>query len=87
MSDARIYRDKNRVVFEGQFLMDDLLRPLAGLHAAHPQLTSDTAALEQAIREGAPVAKHLAKVMACLAVIRSAVAVMASFKSRVDAAS
>ena len=34
MSDARIYRSGNRLVFEGQFLMNDMLRPLVGLHQA-----------------------------------------------------
>lgn len=34
MSDARIYRTGNRLVFEGQFLMNDMLRPLVGLHQA-----------------------------------------------------
>jgi len=28
------HRDKNRLVFEGEFGMGDLLRPLAGLHQA-----------------------------------------------------
>jgi len=34
MSDARIFRSGNTVVFEGQFLMNDMLRPLVGLHQA-----------------------------------------------------
>lgn len=34
MSDARIYRNGNRLIFEGQFLLSDLLRPLVGLHQA-----------------------------------------------------
>lgn len=34
MSDARIYRSGNTVIFDGQFLMNDLLRPLVGLHQA-----------------------------------------------------
>jgi anti-sigma regulatory factor (Ser/Thr protein kinase) len=34
MSETRIYRDKNNVVFQGAFEIDDLLRPLAGLHHA-----------------------------------------------------
>lgn len=34
MSDARIYRSGNAVIFDGQFLMNDLLRPLVGLHQA-----------------------------------------------------
>jgi anti-sigma regulatory factor (Ser/Thr protein kinase) len=34
MSDSRIYRTGNRLVFEGQFLLNDLLRPLVGLHQA-----------------------------------------------------
>ena len=34
MSDARIYRSGNRLVFEGQFLLNDMLRPLVGLHQA-----------------------------------------------------
>jgi anti-sigma regulatory factor (Ser/Thr protein kinase) len=34
MSDARIFRSGNKVVFEGQFLMNDMLRPLVGLHQA-----------------------------------------------------
>lgn len=34
MSDARIYRTGNRLVFDGQFLLSDLLRPLVGLHQA-----------------------------------------------------
>jgi hypothetical protein len=34
MSDARIFRSDNTVVFQGQFLMNDMLRPLVGLHQA-----------------------------------------------------
>lgn len=34
MSNGRIYRSGNRLVFEGQFLLSDLLRPLVGLHQA-----------------------------------------------------
>ena len=34
MSDARIYRTGNRLIFDGQFLLSDLLRPLVGLHQA-----------------------------------------------------
>lgn len=34
MPETRIYRDGNRVVFQGAFQIDDLLRPLAGLHQA-----------------------------------------------------
>jgi len=34
MSDARIYRDGNRLVFDGEFLLNDMLRPLVGLHQA-----------------------------------------------------
>ncbi len=34
MSDARIYRDGNRLVFDGDFLLNDMLRPLVGLHQA-----------------------------------------------------
>lgn len=34
MSDARIFRSGNTLVFEGQFLMNDMLRPLVGLHQA-----------------------------------------------------
>lgn len=34
MSETRIFRDKNRIVFQGEFGMADLLRPLAGLHQA-----------------------------------------------------
>ncbi|WP_349743409.1 STAS-like domain-containing protein [Roseateles cavernae] len=34
MSDAQIYRIGNRLVFDGQFLLSDLLRPLVGLHQA-----------------------------------------------------
>lgn len=34
MSDARIYRSGNRLMFEGQFLLGDMLRPLVGLHQA-----------------------------------------------------
>jgi anti-sigma regulatory factor (Ser/Thr protein kinase) len=34
MSDARIFRSGNKVVFEGKFLMNDMLRPLVELHQA-----------------------------------------------------
>lgn len=34
MSEARIYRTGNRLIFDGHFLMNDLLRPLVGLHQA-----------------------------------------------------
>lgn len=34
MSDARIYRTGNRLVFDGKFLLSDMLRPLVGLHHA-----------------------------------------------------
>ena len=34
MSETRIFRDKNRLVFQGEFRIGDLLHPLAGLHHA-----------------------------------------------------
>ena len=34
MSETRIFREKNRLVFQGEFRIADLLRPLAGLHHA-----------------------------------------------------
>lgn len=34
MLETRIYRDKNRLVFQGAFEIADILRPLAGLHHA-----------------------------------------------------
>ena len=34
MSESRFFREKNRVVFPGRFLIADLHRPLAGLHQA-----------------------------------------------------
>lgn len=34
MAETRIFRDKNRIVFQGAFGLADLLRPLAGLHQA-----------------------------------------------------
>ena len=37
MSDGRIFRSGNRLVFEGQFLISDVLRPLVGLHQAVQQ--------------------------------------------------
>ncbi len=34
MPETRIFRDKNRIVFQGEFGIADFLRPLAGLHHA-----------------------------------------------------
>lgn len=34
MSEGHIYRTGNRLIFEGQFLLNDVLRPLVGLHQA-----------------------------------------------------
>lgn len=34
MTESRIFREGNRVVFQGKFLISDLLRPLANLHQA-----------------------------------------------------
>jgi hypothetical protein len=34
MSETKIYREKNRLVFQGAFEINDLLRPLVGLHQA-----------------------------------------------------
>lgn len=34
MPESRIYRSENTLIFEGEFLMNDLLRPLVGLHQA-----------------------------------------------------